>query len=1104
MTEAILPLETLKRLAKAGDAQALQALRDGGLFRSRQGWPVSHAQHRLWIAEQMDPVGGAYNIPIALRLHGDLDAAALREALKALTRRHEALRTRFAMVDGELRQFVHDDIEFPWEEIDLTDSPEPDQRALELVTRQANAPFDLTAGPLFRSLLLRLGPRRHIWLLNIHHIIGDLASLDILIRESAQLYAAKGAAAALPPLPIQYKDFAIWQNQRLNKESVKPHRDYWHRQLAGTLPHLDFPADFPRPPVKSYRGSIHTTSLDADLSRRLKELGSKEGMSLFMILTALVKVLLHRHTGQAEILLGFPSLGRDHPELSGVMGCFVNMLVLRDRLDGEDTLTTVFRNVRQTLLDAYQHQAYPFDRLVEELRLPRDASRTPAFDATITLTHAGPAELRFGDVLASPCEDVYSAAKFDLAFDFTETADGLQLAITYCRDLFLPERIARLAEHFVRLAALAVGDAERPIGRLPLLSPAEWRRVTVDFNRTERDFPADLTFVDLFEEQAALRPDAPAARFQGQTLNYRELNQRANRIAHLLEGLGAGPETRVGLFLEASLDVAAAVLGILKSGAVYVPLDPANPPQRLAALLDESRLTALLTNSTLASRLPPLEGAELVCLDQAEGRLSALPPDNPPRRARPENAAYMIHTSGSTGRPKAAVLLHRGLTNNICEQRRLFAPGPGDVVLQFSSLGFDASVLEFMLAFGHGAALCLAPRERLMPAGGLAELLADERISITLLPPSTLAALPDAVLPSLRVLMAGGEACPAAVVDRWAGGRQFFNLYGPTEATIFVTQTRCEPGGGAPGIGRPIANHRVYLLDRYLQPVPFGVPGELCVAGVGLARHYFAQPQISAERFVADPFSDQPGAKLYRTGDLARYLPDGSIQFIGRIDHQVKLRGYRIELGEIETALAQHPAIALTAVLVREDSPGKPYLAAYYTTKTDEPTPGASELRQFLQAKLPLYMVPSRFVLLDEMPRTASGKIDRKALPVPDDADNESPKPFVAPGDDLERVVADIFAEVLKVARPIGASDNFFELGGDSLSAAQVIGRVRETLRVNLSLPQLFLAQDLASLAQRIRRAAPEGQADRIAALVLRLKTMSDEEKQALLRKRRS
>jgi amino acid adenylation domain-containing protein len=821
-----------------------------------------------------------------------------------------------------------------------------------------------------------------------------------------------------------------------------------------------------------------------------------------MVLVATVKLLLHRYTGQQDIVIGFPTSGRDSPDLAGQVGCFVNMVALRSQIDAEDSVEALLAHVRHGILEAFEHQAYPFDRLVEELGLTRDLSRSPVFDVSVSLVNAERAQFRFGHVAVAVLDSGYVGAKLDLAFDFHEAADGLQLAIGYSTDLFGAERIGRMAAHYRQLVGYAVRHPDQPIGRLPLMDAAERHLVLDTFNATDRPPPDGANFVALFEAHAERAPDAPAVSEGDRLLGYGTLNRRANRLAHLLAANGIGADCMVGVHLESSVETVIGFLAILKAGGVYLPLDPSNPPERLAAMLDDARPVAILTRAELADRLSiPLECRLLFWDDALRADLTQYSEADPSRAAGPTDAAYAIYTSGSTGQPKAAVLLHRGLANVVREQVRQFDPRPGDRVVQFSALGFDASIFEMVLALGSGATLCLAEREQLL-GGALVRTLQRTAITMAVLPPSTLAALPDAALPILRVLMAAGEACSAEVVRRWAPGRAFHNLYGPTEATIWASGMRCAADGGPPTIGRPIGNARLYILDRLLQPVPVGIPGELCIAGIGLARHYLNRPELTAERFVAAPFDGVPEGRLYRTGDMARWRADGAVEFLGRADAQVKLRGYRIEPGEIEAVLARHPAIRDAAVVAREAAMGQ-QLVAYVTQRPSDAPAGEAELRQYLRERLPDYMVPARVVRLDAMPLTPNKKVDRRALPDPGGMQGERASRYVPPRDDLEHALAALFADALRIAS-VGATDSLFDIGADSLNATRIVAQVHDAFRIDVSIPQLFQAATVRAFGDFLRAALPEGQADRIAAVLLRLRAMSPEEKATLLARRRA
>jgi amino acid adenylation domain-containing protein len=1109
MSSAPTPLEELRNRAKTGDPVALQELRDRGFFRkkraARDGYPVSHAQRRLWIVNQMldRSSSAAYNVPAAFKLEGKLDRPAFRGAWEAIVKRHESLRTTFASLGGEIRQLIHDDVDFRIEETDLSRETNAEERAHGLAREHAFAPFDLEKGPLLRAGLIRLATDQHLFLFNIHHIVCDAWSQGIMVRELSTLYQAfvKGEGDPLPPLAIHYKDYTAWQNSRLTDAETERHRFYWHKKLAGQLPVLNFPADYPRPPLKTYNAQVFNTTLDLSLVEGLKQLSLKHATSLFMTLVAALKTLLYRYTGQDDIIVGCPIAGREHPDLQDQIGFYVNTLVLRDHVGKEDTFTDVLNKVRQTATEAYEHKPYPFDRLVNELSLERDVSRSPLFDVSVNLTNIDPEEFRLGEVRVSPYDSEFSAAKVDLSFDFSEAQDKLQCSIIYSSDLFREEKIRNLAGHFTELVRCVLAGSEQPISRLNILTGAERKRLLDEVNGTAAEYPGEKTLVDLFEQQAQETPALEAVTFEGKRITYTELNRRANQLAHYLARRGVGPEVMVGLYVERSIEMLVALWGILKAGGAYVPLDPSYPLERLANLLEDTQVPMIVTQELLEEKLPA-HWSYLLCLETEWEEIARESEENPVNGAAPGNPAYVIYTSGSTGKPKGVVVPHHGMSNLSQAQKRLFDVRPGNRVLQFASLNFDASIFEITMALTAGATLCLGNRNDLLPGPPLMRFLTDQGITIATLPPTALAALPQAELPALQTLIVAGEACPAELMDRWASSRRFFNLYGPTESTIWATQVLYQGNDRPPSIGKPIANTQIYLLDADLQLVPFGVPGEIFIGGAGLARGYLNRPDLSAERFVPDSMSRMPGGRLYRTGDIAQFLPDGSLEFLGRSDAQVKVRGFRIELGEIEAVLSQHPGLSDVAVLAREDHPGEKRLVAYVVPAGDQ-SPGVEELRAYLLEKLPDFMIPAAFVTLEALPLTPNAKLDRKALPAPDSARPQLEKQFIAPRTDIEKVLAGIYAELLGVEQ-VGVADNFFELGGHSLLATQVISRVREFFNVEVPLPWFFKGGTVAELALVVQSfEGNKEQVEKISRALEKLKGMSEEEKRTMLAKKR-
>ena len=1109
MSSVPTPLEELRNRAKTGDPEALQELRDRGFFRkkraARDGYPVSHAQRRLWIVNQMleGSSSAAYNVPAAFTLEGKLDRTAFRAAWDAIVKRHESLRTTFASVGGEIRQLIHDDVDFRIEETDFSREPNAVERARELAREHAFAPFDLEKGPLLRARLVRLATDQHLFLFNIHHIVCDAWSQNIMVRELSTLYQAfaQGESDPLVPLAIHYKDYAAWQSSLMTDAETEGHRCYWHKKLSGRLPVLNFPADYPRPPLKTYSAQVFNTTLDPSLVEELKRLSLKHGTSLFMTLVAALKTLLYRYTGQDDIIVGCPIAGREHPDVQDQIGFYVNTLVLRDQIGKEDTFTAVLNKVRQTATEAYEHKPYPFDRLVNELSLERDVSRSPLFDVSVNLTNIDPEEFRLGEVRVSAYDSGFSAAKVDLSYDFSEARDTLQFSIIYSSDLFREEKIRNMAGHFTELVRCVIADSEQPISRLNMLTGAERKRLIDEVNDTAADYPREKTLVELFEEQVQKTPALEALAFEGKRISYAELNRRSNQLAHYLACRGIRPEVMVGLYMERSIEMLVALWGILKAGGAYVPLDPSYPLERLANLLEDTQVPMIVTQEHLEEKLPA-HWSYLLCLETEWAEIARESEENPVNRATSGNPAYVIYTSGSTGKPKGVLVPHQGMANLSEAQKRLFDVRPGGRVLQFASLNFDASIFEITMALSAGATLCLGNRNDLLPGPPLMRFLNDQRITIATLPPTALAALPQAELPALQTLIVAGEACPAELVDRWASGRRFFNLYGPTESTIWATQVLYQGINQPPSIGKPIANTQIYLLDADLQLVPSGVPGEIFIGGVGLARGYLNRPDLTAERFVPDSMSKVPGGRLYRTGDIAQFLPDGGLEFLGRSDAQVKVRGFRIELGEIEAVLSQHPGLGEVAVLAREDHPGEKRLVAYVVPARDQ-SPGVEELRAYLLEKLPDYMIPAAFVTLEALPLTPNAKLDRKALPAPDSARPQLEKEFIAPRTDIEKVLAGIYAELLGVEQ-VGVADNFFELGGHSLLATQVISRVREFFNVEVPLPWFFKGGTVADLALVVQSlAGNKDQVEKIARALEKLKGMSEEEKRAMLVKKR-
>jgi surfactin family lipopeptide synthetase A len=1032
---------------------------------------ASYAQQRLWFLDQLVPHSAAYNVAWAWRLEGPLEPAALAGALGAIVARHEALRTTFAAgADGIPQQVIHPPapVAVPLDDLSGRSAAERAGRAELLVREEAERPFDLARGPLLRARLVRLGAAEHLFLLTIHHIAFDGWSAGVFHRELARLYAglARGEAVELEPLPIQYADFAVWQRGALAGERLAAEVGYWRERLAGAPAVLELPGDYPRPARRSARGATCTRRLGPALLRGLQELSRREGVTLFMTLLAAFQVLLRRYTGQTDLVVGTPIANRTRQEIEPLIGFFVNLLALRTDLGGDPSFREVLGRVREVCLGAYAHQDLPFEKLVEELAPTRDLSRAPLVQVTLALQNTAGQTLELAG-LGVRDVSVEGGARFDLGLSLAESAEGLLATAEYSTDLFRAATIERLLGHFATLLDGVVADPERRVGELPLLGPAERRQLLVDWNATARPYPAACLH-ELFAAQAARTPEAVAVVCGEERLSYRELDARANQLAHYLQARGVGPETLVALGAARVPALVVGVLGILKAGGAYVPLDPAYPPERRELILADTQAPLLLTSGDETALAG--SGTAVVRLDRDWAVIAGAPTSPPPSAATPQHLAYVIYTSGSTGRPKGVAIEHHSVVNLVTGSQELFTIGPGDRLLQFASLNFDVSVWEIFTALLSGATLVLGPAETLHSPPELAQLMSVEGITVADLPPAILAHLPPDCCPTLRISITGMESFAGELINRWARpGRRIFNGYGPTEATVVVTFQECSgrTWEHSPPIGRPMANQRVYLLDEWGQPVPIGVPGELYLGGVGLARGYLHRPELTAQKFLPDPFVADGTARLYRTGDRARYLADGSIEFLGRLDQQVKVRGYRIEPGEIEAALRRHPALQEAVVVAREDVPGEKRLVAYVAVG-ERVAPSARELRDFLGQTLPGYMIPAAFVALERLPLTPGGKVDQRALPAPTGGRAERGGAYVAPRTPLEAVLAaEVYAVVLGVPE-VGIEDSFFDLGGHSLQATQVISRVRDRFGVELPLRALFEAPTIAALALRI------------------------------------
>ncbi len=1026
-------------------------------------FPLSFAQERLWFLDQMEQGHSAtYNISTAVRLHGALHVAALKQSLTEILRRHSSLRTSFKTVDGQPVQVIAPPQPFDLRFIDLSEDD-----ARKLATEEAQLPFDLTRGPLLRATLIRLGELEHILLVTMHHIVSDGWSMGVLVHEFATLYTAfsSGRVSPLDELPVQYADYAQWQREWLSGPVLAEQLSYWKHQLASAPPVLELPLDHPRPAMQSFKGAVEPFSIPADVSEALKTLSRNEGVTMFMLLLAAWQVFLSRYTGADDIVVGAPVAGRNRAEVESLIGFFVNTLVLRTDLSGNPRFVEVLKRVHEVTVGAFAHQDVPFEKLVEELQPERSMSHTPVFQVMFALQNAPAVAAELPGLKLSAVDVEHGTAKTDLALTLVETEQGIQGSLSYVTALFDGSTIRRMLSHFEKLLESIAVQPAAHIHDLALLTPAEERQILAQCRETARASERTECVQQMFESQVKQRPDAAAVVFEDQVVTYGELNARANQLAHYLRSLGAGPEVLVGIFLESSVERIVAQLGVLKSGAAFVPLDTKFPAERLRLMLDDTRMPLLITERRLAldfvQQAKPLR---TVYLDDERDSIAQQSAENPSPAAGPENLAYAIYTSGSTGKPKGVLIEHRSLSNVTAVLARDFRVQPESRILQFFSFSFDPSVLDVHIALSSGATLCLASKESLMPGENLIRTLREQGITSVLLPPSALAVMEPEELPQLQQLMSGGEVCTADLVQRWSSpGRRFLNAYGPTETTILVTFSECLDKTKAPPIGRAISGAEIYVLDSQMRPAPVGVPGEVYIGGVVVARGYLNRPQLTAERFIPHPFSNQPDARLYRTGDKARLLPNGEIDYLGRVDEQLKVRGFRIEPGEIENALRQLPSVHEALVAAREVAPGDKRLVAYIV-KRAESAATVNELRGALKERLPEYMIPSAFVFLEKIPLTPQGKYDRRALPAP----QARVEDLVAPRDVLELQLTEAWEELLHV--PCGVTDDFFELGGHSLLAVRLMSRLEQLYGEKIPLTTLFKAPTIESLATILRQ----------------------------------
>ncbi|MFP2963496.1 amino acid adenylation domain-containing protein, partial [Myxococcus sp. 1LA] len=1074
---------TVERLAQRLDTETSRASsplvpaptrvpRDGPL-------PLSFAQQRLWFLDQLEPASSSYNLPVAVKLTGALRIEALEQAFTTLTLRHESLRTTFNSRDGAPVQVIAAEPSIPLRVVDLSARADSERtsEAQRLLEQEAEHPFDLTRGPLLRTALLKLSAQEHVLVVVMHHIVSDGWSMGILVREVAALYEAysQGLPSPLPELPLQYADHAVWQREWLQGEVLEAQLTWWKDQLLGASQALELPTDKPRPAVQTFRGSRRDAQWPHALWASVNALAHREGATPFMVLLAAFQTVLSRYSGQDDVSVGSPIANRTRTETEGLIGFFVNTLVLRARLSGNPTFRELLAQVRERTLGAYAHQDIPFERLVEELKPARDLSRSPLFQVMFVLQNTPSVELHLPDLTLSGMVGESHTSKFDLTLELNETPEGVLVGAVYNSDLFEPETMDRLIGHLRVLVEAAVQAPDTRLAELPLLGEVERRRLLVEWNDTRTDF-VPRSIQALFEAQAARTPESLAVVAEDSRLTYGELNRKANQLAHHLRASGVGPDVPVGLFLDRSASALVGLWGILKAGGAYVPLDVTSPAERLRGVLADAGARALVTQSALADSLRWDAGA-VVRLDSDAPALAERSDRNPAPMVAPENLAYVIFTSGSTGKPKGVAVEHRQLVNYVEGVSGRLALPEGASFASVSTLAADLGHTAVFPTLCRGGALHLLSRERASDPSALAALFEREAVDCLKIVPAHLQALlasgrPERVLPRQRLVL-GGDVSDWALMDRvhaLAPDLMVFNHYGPSETTVGVLTLQVERGpqgrvSSSVPLGRPIPNARVYVLDARLRPVPVGIPGELCIGGRTVGRGYLGRADLTAERFVPDAYSDEPGARMYRTGDRARVLADGRVEFLGRMDYQLKVRGYRVELGEVEAALERHPAVRESVVVAHEAAAEGKRLVGYAVPKPGY-TLDVESLRDFLGQTLPEYMVPQALVVLDALPLTPNGKVDRKALPAPDfqAVDTEG---FVAPRTATEEILAGLFAEVLGLER-VGAHSGFFDLGGHSLLATQAISRIRAAFGVELPLRDLFEAPTVAALAERV------------------------------------
>jgi len=1056
----------MKRTVQAGRQEGipLPPIRRGGHL------PLSFAQQRLWFIETLEPGNVAYNLPFGLWFTGHMDIKALEYSLNQVVCRHEALRTRFSVCNGEPVQTIQNSAPVSVKVVDLRHTPQADrEQKIELLLHdEAERPFNLEEGPLLRMQLILAG-EAYVLLGNMHHIISDGWSIGIMLREISQCYvdALQGVVTAQPALPIQYADFAVWQHEWLRSGMFDRQLEYWKKQLAA-VPVLDFPTDHVRPAVRSHKGGRAVFRFPDTLRAQVRALCRKEKTTLFMALMAVFQVLLSKYTGESDVPVGTAIANRSRKEVRGLIGLLANTLIMRTDLSGNPTFREVLQRVQSTALDAYRNQDVPFDKLVQELQPPRDLSRTPLFQAMLLLQSVEQT-MNMPGLHLEKFTPISPGAKCDLTLQILESADEIRGELSYSSELFEAQKAERIIRHFQHLLELAGKNPDCRIEEFSLLTETEREELLYHRNQTRSDYPQQ-TVVEIFERQVALTPGAIAVEHDGQKISYSNLNREANRLAHYLKKLGAGPETLVGICLERGLDMVVGLLAILKAGAAYVPLDPGYPQERLRYMVEDSTPAVLLTHEGLDHPWHFYRG-RLVRIDKERAQVDREEENNLKRPCSLDNLCYVIYTSGSTGRPKGVQIPHRALSNFLYAMQRRPGIGPEDVLLAETPLSFDIAGLEIYLPLSVGARLRILSRKAGQFGEQFARELANGITIVQATPASWQIALEIGYTGDRRLkMLCGGEALSVDLAKKLISrSGSLWNMYGPTETTIWSLVEELK-SADAISLGKPILNTSVYVLDRHLQLVPEGVPGELYIGGHGLARGYLGRPELTADRFIPDPFSQEIGARMYRTGDLVRWRNDATLEFLGRTDHQVKVLGHRIELGEIEAVIAECDGVAHSAVIAHEDSAGEKHLVAYIVPARDGAEQiSAERLRASLKQKLPAYMAPSGFVFLDALPLSPAGKINRRALPKPATFTRSSENDFSDASTNLQKKIAALWCEVLHVDK-VGIDDNFFDIGGDSLRSVRLHNRLTQSLNLKIELVELFKFPTVRALADYLEQ----------------------------------